>query len=1321
MKRVLALILSAVFVLGCMPLSVFADTAAVSSETAAQALKTVEWSDPIETGISGGYPRMTTVGSGVLLMAYEAGKTIKISRSDTNGKTWPTTKVAFDSTDTQFNTGVGNPTPYFDHESGKLYLSFRAPVENADGTYTANICYITSTDHGNTWSDPYIVASSTVSAEATYGGMWEATIYRVDGKLRIYYSSDVSKESDNQVAINVGTDSQSYDTTYPFVDSKAYQNIVYHTLDEATGVWSGAACALDGESLFPYSHKYFGYSSRPGMQSISQLNDGTYVMTVETSKHHFGDKYGDERYPFVIDISFSRDGVSWTKPLTIAKAPKEGYYCAAPWVDTLPDGRIVVSFQTDEHKDTVIADGESSFKRHQLKVLVSKNAVSYDNNTAISAADFDSYTPLDSLNSDVTYNAWNSVYVDGYRVYTVSRVSSLDTELSPAKGICLTAFDSAQDEINQRYKPIYTANDMIRLMHQKEGFAWQGRYKLMADIDLTEATLPYTQSPIGVSNKSARYFSGAFDGNGHVIKNVNIAGSSEYVGLFGYVLNATVTDLSVEGSITSTYASATQRALNGVGIIGHVNGASRISNIKNYATISGTATAGGIVGYAFRNGTSTGDTEGKVIIENCINYGAVSSTAASGAKGAAGGIVGCAMANTFDIEINDCINAFAVTGKRYIGGILGGGQHETAGKCYVVLNRCINDAPVTGNETDIGGMAGIGYYTKINCCLNRAAIQNNATGANVGGIAGRAHTNTYISGCVNDAEVFSKGGAILGNLGSTTSTVTNCYYRDVFATSVTTFGTKLTTRDATDPDAYTGLDFDSVFTLEQGKVALAGHADYVYYDDTYTKLSTAEDILTLMNTAGPFTGNYVLTEDIDLSTYSGELTQTMIGADAATAFKGVFEGNHHKITGIDITNNTTTKTAFFGYLSDATVRNLELEGKISSTKNYAAMMAGVVNGSTSIENCVVRGEVTGNESTGGFVGYALLNGGSLPRLSITGCTSYVHVKATSTKIGGIIGYIKHEKLGANSTISGCINRATVESSNGADSYVGGIVGCIRNNLNTVFGDGVSITGCTNYGNVIGCRRIAGIIPAVLDDKESECNVCYCTNYGYIYALGTSESDRTNVAGIVAVAINLDVEGCVNYGKIEAGKGTVIAGIIGRIFNFTSYAPAEAKNNYDLSGNGYEVVGDPDAHAASYPITNCVAVTENVGSKDIYTGLTTALYSFGRRGAYLRYTHDECASVYEVTTDPTYTETGVGTYLCPDCSKIHSTEVIGVLELVFGDLDCDCAFTNSDISLMVRILSGWNVEYVEANIDPSGDGKTNNRDAILLARKLAGWE
>ncbi len=56
-------------------------------------------------------------------------------------------------------------------------------------------------------------------------------------------------------------------------------------------------------------------------------------------------------------------------------------------------------------------------------------------------------------------------------------------------------------------------------------------------------------------------------------------------------------------------------------------------------------------------------------------------------------------------------------------------------------------------------------------------------------------------------------------------------------------------------------------------------------------------------------------------------------------------------------------------------------------------------------------------------------------------------------------------------------------------------------------------------------------------------------------------------------------------------------------------------------------------------------------------------------------------------------------------------------LLLGDLDEDKKLTNTDLTLMLRVLSGWDIAYDAAAVDVTGDGKLNNRDAIALIKKV----
>ena len=55
---------------------------------------------------------------------------------------------------------------------------------------------------------------------------------------------------------------------------------------------------------------------------------------------------------------------------------------------------------------------------------------------------------------------------------------------------------------------------------------------------------------------------------------------------------------------------------------------------------------------------------------------------------------------------------------------------------------------------------------------------------------------------------------------------------------------------------------------------------------------------------------------------------------------------------------------------------------------------------------------------------------------------------------------------------------------------------------------------------------------------------------------------------------------------------------------------------------------------------------------------------------------------------------------------------------FGDYDRDGALSNIDLTMLVRHLSGFEISGVHSI---NGDASINNRDAIIMIRKLSEWE
>jgi len=60
------------------------------------------------------------------------------------------------------------------------------------------------------------------------------------------------------------------------------------------------------------------------------------------------------------------------------------------------------------------------------------------------------------------------------------------------------------------------------------------------------------------------------------------------------------------------------------------------------------------------------------------------------------------------------------------------------------------------------------------------------------------------------------------------------------------------------------------------------------------------------------------------------------------------------------------------------------------------------------------------------------------------------------------------------------------------------------------------------------------------------------------------------------------------------------------------------------------------------------------------------------------------------------------------------------DFVIGDVDDDGSITNSDITYIIRYLSGFSVSVDRYVADITADSKINNRDAIMIIQTVAGW-
>ncbi len=233
-------------------------------------------------------------------------------------------------------------------------------------------------------------------------------------------------------------------------------------------------------------------------------------------------------------------------------------------------------------------------------------------------------------------------------------------------------------------------------------------YLVVAPIDLSGGyTGAPNWAPIGDNTLN---FTGTFDGNGFVIRDLQIAAAIDYAGLFGYtsaadVRNVVLTAASVNGNNNCGLlaAYATNTTLRDCSVRGSISGAMVTGGLLG--TLSGGSaercSANVIVtGMADIVGGFVGEISGDYTLTTCISRGSVT---VSGSYNSVGGFTGFIDSGVG--VINDC-DAYSDVGapdSSSVGGFLG---QYAGSSTSLEINNSAAYGDVSGNN-DVGGFAGI--------------------------------------------------------------------------------------------------------------------------------------------------------------------------------------------------------------------------------------------------------------------------------------------------------------------------------------------------------------------------------------------------------------------------------------------------------------------------------------------------------------------------------------------------------------------------------------------------------------------------------------
>ena len=394
------------------------------------------------------------------------------------------------------------------------------------------------------------------------------------------------------------------------------------------------------------------------------------------------------------------------------------------------------------------------------------------------------------------------------------------------------------------------------------------------------------------------------------------------------------------------------------------------------------------------------------------------------------------------VIVNNCYTTGIIAGKFDVGGIAGIVENTLISNCYSLCD-------IWGTEERIGGIAGSSNKSSsiVNCYTTGAIAGNQATGGIAGFIGSdikEAPSGSGLIAGIENCAAFNKSLA-----GTTTSfhriIGDNYFDRCTLNNNIAWIGMAISNPEYNErkgdgnykldgmdintsiinADASLGGRFTAVdgWTLENGKLpglfgravdmpshlsqgsqfnGGSGKSSDPYQINTATQLAKLAQFVN----AGDTDYNesyYQLTDDINLNMapYNQDKGWAPIGNDPNT-FKGFFDGNNRKITGLFINDKPSNRDnrGLFGFVTAGKIENLGVENLNITSNECVGGIAGMISGDTTvtINNCYTTGKITGNINTGGIVGV-------MENAVVSNCYSLCDVSGTDERTGGIAGRI----------------------------------------------------------------------------------------------------------------------------------------------------------------------------------------------------------------------------------------------------------------------------------------------------------------------------
>ena len=330
-------------------------------------------------------------------------------------------------------------------------------------------------------------------------------------------------------------------------------------------------------------------------------------------------------------------------------------------------------------------------------------------------------------------------------------------------------------------------------------------------------------------------FLGGYVGKGYIVEkctndsDINYISRGSYVGGIAGYLTHSITECSNNGAVKGYHHVG--------GLAGYISSGTSVtlSTLTNSGDISGNTYVGGIVGLWSYSNT--------FVVSGCENFGDVTGT------DNVGGIAGClSMTSNNLLTVSGLRNSGDVTATD--GGWVGGLFGYVSGNASSTISDCSSSANITGKYY-VGGLIGQSVNLTLKNSTNEGStitataflVEGTANYVYLGGyIGGGTSDGTSVLGCTNNCDIIynSLGGRVGGIIGYSTGNITDCTNNG----NITSLGSNV------------GGIVGEIFSR---------------YDRSYRNLINTGNIIGINNIGGVFGKYYQEATDSGGDNYSGRL------------------------------------------------------------------------------------------------------------------------------------------------------------------------------------------------------------------------------------------------------------------------------------------------------------------------------------------------------------------------------------------------------------------------------------------------------------------